>query len=202
MKKSDLRKNHEAFDEAIGRYRQFIDKIINAERVVSTADEKRDLAESTLLRLCANWERFLDEHLVDCVNCAHTKLSKYFAVSIPNNPSRDLCHALIIGAAYKDFRSFGELKTYSKKILHEDSNPFLSIRKVHCDKIDEVYKIRNYLSHYSQASKRSLREVYRSKYNMQHFLEPGQFLLAYKARRLWAYFGAFEGASDDMKASY
>ena len=50
MRKSDLRKNHEYFDSAITRYRQFIDKIINAQRVVSTAQEKRDLAESVILR--------------------------------------------------------------------------------------------------------------------------------------------------------
>ena len=136
------------------------------------------------------------------MNCAHTRLSKYFAVSIPNNPSRSLCHALIIGTAYKDFRSFGDLKAYSKKILYEDNNPFLKIKKTHCDKIDEVYKIRNYLSHYSEASKRSLRETYKSKYQMKRFLEPGQFLLAYRAKRLWAYFDAFEGASKDMKNSY
>ncbi len=72
-------------------------KIIYAQRVISTAEEKRDIAESVLLRLCACWERFIDEHLGDCINCDHTKLSQYFAVTIPDNPSWDLCHALIIG---------------------------------------------------------------------------------------------------------
>src|SRR5438105_14510776 len=85
MRKSDLKKNHTEFDTALARYRGFMDKIINAEQVVSTAGEKRDVAESVLLRLCANWERFVDAHLVDCVNRDHTQLSKYFAVSIPPN---------------------------------------------------------------------------------------------------------------------
>lgn len=64
MRKSDLRKNHESFDNAVARYRSFIDKVINAQRVVGTAQEKRDLAESVILRLCANWEQFVDEHVV------------------------------------------------------------------------------------------------------------------------------------------
>lgn len=202
MRKSDLKKNHAPFDSAVARYRGFMEKIVNAERVIGTAPEKRDLAESVLLRLCANWESFVDEHLVDCVNRDHTQLSKHFAVSIPENPSWDLCHALIIGESYKDFKSFGALKGFSKKILPEDSNPFLCISKAHTDRIDEAYTIRNYLSHYSSAGRRALMNVYKSKYEMERFLEPGQFLLAYDADRLWKYFDAFEGASTDMKTWY
>lgn len=202
VRKSDLKKNHRTFDAALLRYRTFTEKIVNAQRVVSTAAEKRDVAESVLLRLCANWERFIDEHLVDCVNCNHTKLSKYYSVAIPANPSWDLCHALIIGNEYTDFRSFGDLKSYAKKILPEDSNPFLQISKSHTKKIDEVYKIRNYLSHYSAASRRALMKVYDETYEMVRFLEPGQFLLAYDAERLWAYFQAFDGASQNMKDWY
>ena len=37
---------------------------------------------------------------------------------------------------------------------------------------------------------------------MTRFVEPGQFLLAYKAKRLSKYFNEFEGASSDMKAWY
>jgi len=202
LRKSDLKKNHGPFDEAVARYRGFIKKIIGAQRVVSTAEEKRDLAESVLLRLCAHWEGFIDSQLVGCVNRDHTQLREYFDVSIPENPSWALCHALIIGAKYTDFRSFGQLKGYSKKILPDKSNPFLQIAKAHTKKIDEVYKIRNYLSHYSTASRRALMRVYQTNYRMQRFLEPGQFLLACGAKRLWGYFDAFEGASKNMKASY
>jgi hypothetical protein len=202
VRKSDLKKNHVPFDEAVSRYQGFIERIIGAKQVIRTVEEKRDVAESVLLRLCAHWERFIDEHLVDCVNRDHTRLREYFAVSIPDNPSWDLCHALIIGASYKDFRSFGALKGFSKKILPDGSNPFLQITQAHTERIDEVYKIRNYLSHYSTASKRALMDVYKDKYEMKKFLEPGQFLLAYKAQRLWKYLDAFRGASNDMQKWY
>jgi hypothetical protein len=199
VRKADLRKNHDPFDSAVLRYRTFVDKIVNAQHVVNT-QEKRDIAESVLLRLCANWEYFVDEHLVDCVNCDYTKLSKHFSVHIPDNPSWDLCHALIIGSEYKDFRSFSDLKAFSKKILPIESNPFLSVSSKNASKMDEAYKIRNYISHYSRSSYRALMNVYKEIYKMERFLEPGQFLLAYDAKRLWVYFDAFMGASNDMKA--
>jgi len=202
MRKSDLKKNHEPFDAALARYRGFISKIISARHVVTSAQEKRDVAESVLIRLCANWESFVDAHLVACVNRDHSQLPDFFGVQIPPNPSWDLCHALIFGDKYRDFRSFGDLKGFTKKILPDRSNPFLAISSAHTAKIDEIYKIRNYLSHYSAKAKRSLRRIYKSVYKMKRFLEPGQFVLAYEARRLWKYFDAFEGASNHMKNWY
>lgn len=202
MRKADLGKNHGELDEAVARYRAFMVKILAAQRVISTAQEKRDIAESVLLRLCAHWESFVDEHLVDCINCDHTQLSAFFGVTIPPNPSKDLCQALIFGDSYKDFKSFGDLKGYTKKLLPNASNPFLAISETHHKRIDEVYRIRNYLSHYSTKGRRSLMSLYRDEYGMTRFLEPGQFLLAYEAHRLWTYFDAFAGASAAMKVTY
>ena len=202
MRKADLKKNHDSLDEAIDRYHVFLGKIIGAQRVVSTAAEKRDIAESVLLRLCAHWESFVEEHLIDCINVDHSKLKEYFHVIIPSNPSKNLCQALILGPGYKDFHSMDDMKRFSKKILHPSSNPFLAISRPHSKGIDEVYKIRNYLAHYSSAARRSLHSMYRGEYGMTRFLEPGQFLLGYNARRLWSYIDHFKGASADMKATY
>lgn len=202
MRKSDLQKNHEPFDAAVTRYRNFMQKIISAKHTVNSAQEKRDVVESVLLRLCANWESFIDAHLVDCVNCDSSKLSEYFSVAIPTNPDWGLCHALIFGNSYQDFKNFGDLKGFTKKVLPDNSNPFLQISRTHTEKIDEVYKIRNYLSHYSSVSRRALMKVYKEKYQMSRFLEPGYFVLGYSAMRLWQYFNAFEGASNDMKRWY
>ena len=117
MRKSDLRKNHERFSNAVGRYRSFMHKVVNAK---SSAAEKRDLAESVLLRLCAQWEAFVDEHLVDCVNRDHSKLSSFFGATIPKNPTKELCQVLLYGDRYRDFRSVGELKRFSRKIMPDD----------------------------------------------------------------------------------
>jgi len=139
---------------------------------------------------------------VACVNRDHSKLSEFFSVRIPEHPSHELCQALLFGERYRDFPSFGALKGFSKKILPDKSNPFLEIKESNWKKIDEVYIIRNYLSHYSSKARRSLFEMYKKKYEMTKFLEPGQFLLAYNARRSWNYFNAFIEASNDMKSWY
>lgn len=202
MRKADLRKNHQPFDRALVRYRGFTGKIIGAQRVISRKTEKEDLVESVLLRLCANWERFVDEHLVDCVNVDHTKLHEFLGVPIPQNPTRNLCEAFLIGPRYLDFRSFGDLKRYSRKILPDASNPFLAVASSHTNKIDEAYKLRNYLAHYSSAARRSLDRTYKNVYRLRRFVEPGRFLIAYEGQRLWKYFSAFEGASQNMKDWY
>ncbi len=202
MRKADLAKNHQQFDRALARYRNFTKRIISAQRVISKKTEKEDLIESVLLRLCAIWERFVDEHLVDCVNVDHSKLNEYLGVPIPRNPTRNLCEALLIGANYLDFRGFGQLKGYSKKILPDASNPFLAVGSSRINKLDETFKLRNYLAHYSSASRRSLDQMYKNVYKLGKFVEPGRFLIAYDGSRLWKYFDAFEGASQDMKDWY
>lgn len=198
MRKADLCNNHAQLNAAIGRYRSFMVKILAAQRVISTNIEKRDIAESVLLRLCAYWESCVDEHLVDCINVDHSRLSEHFGVTIPANPGKSLCQALLFGGSYRDFKSFGDLKGFSKKVLPDDSNPFLAVTPTQSKRIDEAYKIRNYLSHYSAMGRRSLMRMYETEYDMSRFLEPGQFLLAYEARRLWSYFDAFDSASREM----
>ena len=202
MRKADLKKNHEPLDVALSRYRAFMEKAIAARRVIGGVQEKRDLAESVILRVCANWESFVDRHLADCINRDSSKLPEFFGVAIPKHPGADLCWALLFGERYRDFRSVDNLRRFSKKILPDVSNPFLAVTKAHAERIDEVYKIRNYLSHYSFKSRRVLRSMYTKRYKMKRFQEPGQFLLAYNARRLWGYFNAFQGASSDMKNWY
>ncbi len=202
MRKADLKKNHEALDATIARYRAFMVKVIGAQRVIATAQEKRDLAESILLRLCANWESFVENHLVDCINCDPLRFSKFLGVTTLKHPSASLCLALLFGGGYRDFHSYGDLKGFSKKILVENSNPFLAVTTKQSNLIDEVYTIRNYLSHLSGKSRRTLHEMYKKSHNMTRFLEPGQFVLAYGASRFREYFDAFEGASTSMKNWY
>ena len=202
MRKADLVKNHTAFDEALARYRAFMERVVQGETVTATAAERQDVSESVLLRLCANWERFVDEHLVDCVNVDHSGLNAFLGVSIPRHPTKNLCRAVLYGGGFKDFRSYGDLKGFTKRILPDASNPFLVVTKAHADRMDETYKIRNYLSHYSAVARRSLAHLYRQGYQLARFEEPGRFLLAHGGQRLWTYIAAFEGASNDMKAWY
>lgn len=201
-RKADLSINHRELDESLSRYRSFLEKIFAAKRVIGTVKEKEDIAESVLLRICANWERFVDRQLIACVNVDPTRLEEFFGVPIPAHPSKNLCAALIFGDQYRDFPRFGALKGFSGKLLPDESNPFLQVTKMQAQRIDEVYIIRNYLSHYSERAGRALSEMYRNKYNIGKFPQPGSFLRAYEAYRFWQYFDAFQGASNRMKEWY
>ena len=200
MNKSDILAKHDGFLDTIEWYREFLSRIIAAKRVLGNVAEKRELAESNVLRLCAHWEYYIDELIVASVNRNHSKLSEHFGVPIPEHPSYALCQALIFGDGYRDFPSFSSLKRFSKRILPDTGNPFIRIHSSHWKKIDEIYAIRNYLSHYSFKAKRTLLRMYQNNHGMARFMEPGQFLLAYNASRLGEYLYAFEGAATNMKS--
>ncbi len=202
MRKSDLAVNHRVLDDAIIRYRSFMEKIIAAQRVINTVSEKRDIAESVLLRLLANWEAFVDEQLVDSINIDTSKLSDFLGISIPANLSKNMCEAILFSGGYRDFPSYGSLKGFSKKILPDSSNPFIHVHSSRTSAIDEMYKIRNYLAHYSSAAWRGLMRMYRDRYKYERFIEPGRFLLGNGGEMLWHYFDMLEAASQDMKDWY
>lgn len=202
MRKSDLAVNHRSLDVAIVRYRSFMGKIVAARYVINTVGEKRDLAESVLLRVLANWEAFVDEQLVDCINIDTSRLSDFLGVSIPAHLSKNMCEAILFGGGYRDFPSYGALKGFSKKILPDSSNPFIHVHSSRTSAIDEMYKLRNYLAHYSSAARRGLMRMYEEKYEYERFIEPGRFLLGNNGEMLWHYFDMLESASQDMKDWY
>lgn len=199
MRKADLIARHDSFKYDVEWYRDFLNRVTTAQKVLRTMEDKREVAEMIVLRLCAHWEYYIDEVLVSAINRDHSQLSAHFGVTIPPHPSIELCQALLFGDGYKDFPSFGSLKGFSKKILPKASNPFLPITPANWKRIDEVYAIRNYLSHYSAKARRTLFDMYKKNHEMSRFLEPGQFLLAYEAMRFHEYIDAFEGAADQMK---
>lgn len=197
MRKADLRKNHKWFEGIVTRHEKSLKRLMNAKRVVRRQD-KREIAEATSLKLCAYWESFVDHELLDCVNVNSTKLQQHLDVKLPRNLNRGLCRAILFGDEYLDFQSIGALKGYAKKILPDKVNPFRRIDAATAKKIDELFRVRNYLSHYSFAAKRSLTRMYKKNYKMKRFREPGNFLLAHNAKRILAYSAALSKASHLM----
>jgi len=198
MRKADLSKNHQKFESTLVDYANYLDRLLNALRVVRPHD-KKEIAEGAFLKLCARWESFVDEELVDCVNIDCSKLADFVDAQLPKNLSLDMCRAIIFRGGYLDFRSVAQLKEFAKKILPDHVNPFRLIRSLTARKIDEMLIIRNYLSHYSRKARRALFAIYKQSYSMQVFREPAHFLLANRARRFIEYFRALMDASDQMK---
>ena len=67
--------------------------------------------------------------------------------------------------------------------------------------IQFTYSLRNYLSHYSDFSRRKLFEAYKKHYAMNRFMEPGQFLFANKGKRFSELISNFKFTSISMKQS-
>jgi hypothetical protein len=197
MRKADLRKNHKEFDDIVDWYGFFLTRVLRA-KIEILAEDKREIAESVLLRLCAYWESFVEKELVDCANIDCSRLSEHVGVPLPEHLTLATCQAIVLGGRYLNWRSIGELKGLAKKVLPDHVNPFGKITSSTGQKIDEAYIIRNYLSHQSTASRRALMQMYEARYNLSRFKEPGAFLLANNNVRLVEYGKAFIRASVEM----
>jgi hypothetical protein len=127
LRKADLKKNHQAFEGTMDLYINFLDRILQAKHVVGSEKDKREIAESCLLRFCAHWESFADEELVDCANIDSSRLSNFTGVKLPKNLSKAVCQAILFGGTYRDFKSVGALKDFAKKVLADTVNPFAKI---------------------------------------------------------------------------
>jgi len=177
-------------------------KIESARRVVKSVQEKRSIFEAFVLSICANWEVLVEELLIDCLNHDPSKYREYTGFKLPRHLSRDTCKAVLIGIGYLDFKSIEQLKDMSKNILAPECNPFAGIPTSNGNKINEFFKIRNYLAHRSYAAKRALLNVYKSRYNLKTFVEPGVFLLAddkrQKIPRIGVYINNFKNTANAM----
>lgn len=87
MRKADLIARHDGFRSYVDWYRDFLNRVTSAQRVLQSAEDKREIAEMIVLRLCAHWEYYIDELLVAAINRDHSQLSEHFGVSIPPHPS-------------------------------------------------------------------------------------------------------------------
>ena len=201
MRKADLAKNHDWFERDMQWYIDFLARTIGAQRVIRTKEDKTEIVEAFILRICAIWEAFVEAQLINCVNLDCSKLAEHLRLDLQKHMSRATCEAVLIGDRYLDFRSVADIKNFAKKVLCGDNNPFKLIPNSTAKKIDEVYVMRNYLSHYSGKSKRVLRQMYENSYKLKNFREPGDFLLAWDKGefRLVPYIKAFLDASEQMR---
>ena len=198
MRKADLAKNHDWFEEDMDWYIGFLDRMLGAKRVVNHED-KLEILESLVIRLCALWEAFIEDELIDCLNIDCSKYREELQLKLPQHPTTDLCEAILVGPRYLDFKNASDIKGFAKNILPEDVNPFNLIRPATEKRINELYIMRNYLSHYSGKSRRTLMKMYQNSWGLKNFCQPGDFLIAYRGKRLIKYIAALLDASEQMR---
>jgi len=111
----------------------------------------------------------------------------------------ELVRAIIFSDRYRDLHDLERTKGFYKKILCERYNLLLNVSKDQINKISFIYKIRNYLSHYSTFSKKTLIEGYMGLYKQNNFQKPGLFLNHGKGDRFMKLLSAFKMASINMR---
>lgn len=204
MKKTSLELSIYWFHLDLNSAIDLLMKIETSRRVVRTTDEKRSIFEAFVLRICALWESLVEELFIGCLNKDTSKFVETTGFNLPKHITKDMSKAVLLGMNYLDFKSIGNLKSISRKILADNCNPFIFISQANASKIDDFFKIRNYLSHYSHAATRSLHNMYRNRYKMRKFVEPGVFLLARDSTqgivRMGVYINTFKAMVREMEA--
>ncbi|TET58741.1 MAG: hypothetical protein E3J52_07665 [Promethearchaeota archaeon] len=182
MKFKSILKNHKQFESAVEDIIQYAQEIIADLPYKSpiSSKEKHILLEALILKICALWEKFIEAEII-YATCFNTKkLSQVMGLNHMTKLNPKLVRAIIFSDTYRSFQDIDYLVYFSKKVIENKYNPFIRIRPYQKKNILFTYKIRNYLSHYSEYSKRALFSDYKKSYNYKKFLEPGKFLLKNK----------------------
>lgn len=179
-------KHHTNFEETIEQLIKYGLEILEDEK--RKKEEKAMLTESLLLRSCAYWESFIEKEIVFLTDLDTTYLITKMGLPENTKLNLKLIRALIFSDTYKNFYNISNSINTLKKIITIEHNLFLEITHEQRNKIDFIYKLRNYLSHYSQYSKKQLFSALRKNYKYKRFQEPGLFLMKKKDGKKGRYF--------------
>jgi hypothetical protein len=186
MSKRKILKHHNKFEKNINNILTYGLKIINDGLFHGTKkmlkEEKSILLEALLLRSCALWESFVENEVVLLVELDQSKLNVDVGLSQSTKLNLKLIRALLFSDMFKNYYNIEQSKGYFKKILLNQYNLFNEITSEQRRKTNFVYKMRNYLSHYSVFSKKRLFAGYKKIYGYKNFQEPGIFLMKEKGK--------------------
>ena len=182
MRKVDFYKNHDEFETRIEWYGDFLARILAAKRVIKTKFEKLELVEAFMLKVAVSWEVLVEDDIIASINRDSSAYSSELGLRLRRHLTRDESEAILIGHRFLDFRSVGEVKSFAKRYLVDEYNPFKLIPRNIVSKIDQFIIIRNYLAHYSSSSMRAYNRMIKNCYNLNKIPEPGAFLIATSKR--------------------
>lgn len=181
-----IKKNHLKFEKNINKLIEYGLEIITENITVKkdriNKKEKNILLESLLLRSCAYWEIFLEKEIIILISLNSDKLKLNMELPPNTKLNLKLIRAILYGNEYRNFHDIKHFRSYFSKILVKEYNPFTNITNEQLEKINITYTIRNYLSHYSEYSKKKLYQAYMDNFNYKIFQEPGIFLLKEKGK--------------------
>lgn len=199
---TSLGQTFDSFLKSLFWYKDFLNKIANTKSKILKTKEKKEIFEGIVVKITAIWEVLAEDLLTDCLTFDTTRYAETKGMRLPKRPNRSLCHSLITGHGYFNFKNTENLKSTARKILVDKYNPFNKITKRQCKKIDDFYTLRQYIAHLSNTSKQNLLKTYKNRYHLKRFREPGYFLLSRDKEtnqiRFFNYIDIFFEIADDM----
>lgn len=175
MKTKQILKIHDDFETKIENIIQYGLIIIQSSSATSK-NEHIIISEGLLLRSCALWESFIEELVVHLISLDVNFFKKNMGLAITDKINKRIIRAILYRDRYQDFNNISSYKGQIKKYIVEKNNSFANITTEQIKKMEFTYTMRNYLSHYSQYSKRKLLQLYKLDYHLNNFHEPGSFL--------------------------
>jgi len=186
MSINSIKRNHLKFEKNLNELIKYgldiITENVTVKKDKISKKEKNILLESLLLRSCAYWENFLEKEIIILISLNSDKFKLNMELPSDIKLNLKLIRAILYGDEYRDFHDITHSKSYFSKILVKEYNPFKEITSEQLNKINITYIIRNYLSHYSEYSKKKLYQAYVDNFKYKIFQEPGIFLLKEKGK--------------------
>ena len=219
MRKSSFKVEFDKFLAEMDQHTDLLIKIIkstkitlspNEEKVISpklSSAEKKQIHEAFVLKICATWEILAENVFVECLSQDTSKYAAQKGITLPKKLTKNTCKGLVSGFRYFDCGDISSLRGKAGKFLADRKNPFKEISRNVTTKINEFYKIRNYIAHRSSTAEQALKKMYKETYEID-FRTPGDFLFDIvtffesgergKSIRFASYSYAFEKAADEM----
>lgn len=206
MRKASAKDTLENLMYWLNKYQLTLDAVLGCPAESFDKEQKAELVEALVMKLCTIWSVSAEDLLIDCLNRNSERYAEFMnAPRLAKHIPRLQCEFMLTGIGYFDVKSVSDMKKKAQDILTEQNNPFKAIANVDKMKIDELFTIRNYITHYSRQAERKLSNIYKKTHNMKKFEQPGYFLSALGGRprkpRLHAYIEAIRSACKSMATS-
>jgi hypothetical protein len=125
------------------------------------------------------WERYVEDRLAAALNHSPKPFLDAHDVRGVKNISAGFAYFIVrSGGRFFDFRSVSDLLSKGDDWLSKAGNPFRKLSKGDANYIDALAAIRNFVTHGSEAARKSYRLKLNALYGIKSAPAPGEFLLS------------------------
>jgi len=158
------------------------DAIANVKRVENDVQEYlfgRWVCKMVSVEVHEAWERYVENRLAAALNHSPKYFLESHDVRGVKNISAGFAYYIVrSGGRFFDFKSIPDLLSKGDDWLGRPGNPFRTISTSDTKYIDALAAIRNYVTHGSEAARKSYRRQLNAMYGIKSTPAPGEFLIS------------------------